>query len=245
MSHIRVAISGGGLAGATLFHGLQRFPHLDVHIFDSAAAFKEAGLAIGVTRDALAAIDLIGPSAIQALERAGAVPMRRVRFMLAQGEGQGNVVDAVDEKTAGQRLTSIVHRAAFLQELLADAPQQCLHTSKRFDRADRKADGSITIHLPDGTTHDCDVLIGADGIHSTVRKLILRNDPAAVPRNTGVWVIMTLQPCKDAQASIGEGTIKFEEALEYSWIGHGTYMLHNVLSGGTWYSLSLLPAIKI
>ncbi|KAK7739090.1 hypothetical protein SLS62_011312 [Diatrype stigma] len=232
MSHIRVAISGGGLAGATLFHALQRFPHLDVHIFESAAAFKEAGMAIGVTRNALAALDLMGPSAVQALERAGAVPMRGVRFMLAEGEGQGSVLDEVDEMTSGQRLTNIVHRAAFLQELLAGAPKQRMHISKRLDRADRKADGSITMHFTDGTTQDCDILIGADGIHSTVRKLILGNDPAAMPRNTGVWLIMTLQSYEDAQTSIGEGTINFEEALEYSWIGRGAYILHNLLNGG-------------
>lgn len=70
---IRIAISGGGLAGATLFHALHRFPHLDVHIFESASAFKEAGMAFGITRNAQAALELIGPTAVQALERAGAV----------------------------------------------------------------------------------------------------------------------------------------------------------------------------
>ena len=43
---------------------------------------------------------------------------------------------------------------------------------------------------------------------------------------------MTLQPYADAQASIGKGTIDFEEAREYSWIGKGTYILHNLLSEG-------------
>lgn len=71
---IRISISGGGLAGATLFHALHRFPHLDVHIFESASAFKEAGMAVGVTRNAQRALGLMGPTAVQALERAGAVP---------------------------------------------------------------------------------------------------------------------------------------------------------------------------
>lgn len=37
---IRIAISGGGLAGATLLHGLLHYPQLDVHIFESADSFK-------------------------------------------------------------------------------------------------------------------------------------------------------------------------------------------------------------
>ncbi|KAK6212330.1 hypothetical protein LQW54_005463 [Pestalotiopsis sp. IQ-011] len=232
MSPIRAAISGGGLAGATLFHPLQRFSHLDVHIFESASAFKEAGLAIGVTRNALAALDLMGPSIVQALDRAGAVPMRGVRFMVAQGKEQGKIVDEVDEQTAGKRLTSIVHRAALLQELLAGAPQERMHTSKELGRVDRTADGPVKLYFTDGTTHECDVLIGADGIHSTIRKFILGDDTAAVPRNTGVWLIMTLQPYADAQASLGRGTVDVEEAREYSWLGNGTYILHNLLQGG-------------
>jgi salicylate hydroxylase len=90
---IRIAISGGGLAGASLVHALLQYPNTDAHIFESAAEFKEAGAAVGVTRNALAALDLIGPSAAQCLERAGAVPLRGVRFMLAQGECQGSLID--------------------------------------------------------------------------------------------------------------------------------------------------------
>lgn len=117
---IRIAISGGGLTGASLLHALLPHAHLDVHIFESATAFKEAGMAIGVARNALAALDLIGPSAARCLQRSGAVPMRGVRFMLAQGEGAGNLID--ETKDEGKRITSIVHRAAFLRELLADVP---------------------------------------------------------------------------------------------------------------------------
>ncbi|KAK9772018.1 putative Salicylate hydroxylase [Seiridium cardinale] len=231
-STIRVAISGGGLAGATLFHSLLHCPHLDVHIFESATAFKEAGMAIGVTRNALATLELIGPSAVQALEWAGAVPMRGVRFMVAQGEGQGNLIDEVDEATTGQRLTSIVHRATFLRELLAHAPQNRMHASKKLHKVYQEPGGPVILHFTDETTHECDILIGADGIHSTVRQLILGNDPAATTRNTGVWLIMTLQPYTEARASVGKGSIDFECAREYSWIGHGTYVLHNLLSDG-------------
>jgi len=234
MSHpIRIAISGGGLAGASLLHALLPYPHLDVHIFESAAAFKEAGMAIGIARNALAALDLIGRSAAQCLERAGAVPMVGVRFMLAQGEGEGNMIDETKDEASGKRVTSIVHRAAFLRELLVDVPQERMHASKKLDTIDRNSDGSITLHFTDGTTHECDVLIGADGIRSTVRKFVLgEDDPAAFPRNTGSWAIMTLKPYAEAQASIGKGLVNIEDAREYMWIGNNAYLMHNVLNEG-------------
>ncbi|KAI2784532.1 hypothetical protein F4815DRAFT_440837 [Daldinia loculata] len=140
-------------------------------------------MAIGIARNALAALELTGPSAIECLERAGAVPMKGVRFMLAQGESQGSLIDEVD----------------------------------------------------DGTTHECDILIGADGIHSTAKSAALRaaafasiesesesesDNPAASPRNTGTWLVMTLQP------------FSIEDAREYSWIRDGSFILHNLLSDG-------------
>lgn len=86
---IRVAISGGGLAGASLIHALLQHAHLDVHIFESAPEFKEAGAAVGTTKNALAALELMGPSAVQCLDRAGAVPMLGARMFLAEGPNQG------------------------------------------------------------------------------------------------------------------------------------------------------------
>ncbi|RYC64149.1 hypothetical protein CHU98_g2052 [Xylaria longipes] len=229
---LRIAISGGGLAGASLMHDLFQCPHLDVHIFKSASAFKEVGLAIGVTRNAQAALDLISPQSAQLLKRAGAVPMRGVRFIIAQREGQGEVINEVDHISAGKRLTNIIHHAAYLQELLANVPHKRLHASKRLSSIDRNLD-SITLRFTDKTTHEYDILVGANAIHSTVRKFILReNDPAARPINTGFWVVMTLQPYVKAQGTIGQGPVDSEDAREYSWIGNGSYIMHNVLSDG-------------
>lgn len=201
---IRIAISGGGLAGASLLQALMQYPHLDVHLFESAPELRADGIAMGVTRNAQAALDLIGPPAPQLLKRAGAVAMRGVRFMIGGGEGQGDVIDQVGTDNE-ERLTSIVHRAAYLKELLAEVPEERLHASKKLTSVDQGVDrdgasggedeGPITLHFTDGTTHECDILVGADGIHSTVRKLILgADDPATSPRNTGLWIVMTLQP---------------------------------------------------
>ncbi|KAI1137265.1 FAD/NAD(P)-binding domain-containing protein [Hypoxylon sp. FL0543] len=230
-SPIRIAIIGGGLAGASLLHALIKFSHLDIHIFESAAAFKEAGMAIGIARNAQAALELIGPSAAQCLDRAGAVPMRGVRFMLAQGEGAGSMPDEVDDIVRGKRLTSIVHRAALLQELLADIPPERMHASKKLQKIE--GNGPITIYFTDGTTHECDILIGADGIHSTVRKLVLgEDDPAASPQNSGAWFLMTLQPFDKAQASLGKELVDIDDAREYGWAGRNAFLMHNILSGG-------------
>lgn len=229
---IRIAIIGGGLAGASLIHALIKSPHLDVHIFEAAPEFKEAGMAIGISRNAQAALKLIGPSAEQCLDQAGAVAMKGVKFMLAQGEDRGgSMADEVDEAAQGKRLTSIVHRVNLLEALLAGVPGDRMHASKKLQKIERG--DSVTAYFTDGTTHECDILIGADGIHSTVRKFVLGgDDPAASPQNSGAWFLMTLQPFDKAQASLGKELVDLEDAREYGWAGRRAFLMHNILSGG-------------
>ncbi|KAJ4421149.1 hypothetical protein N0V82_003913 [Gnomoniopsis sp. IMI 355080] len=191
------------------------------------------GAAVGIARNALAALDIIGPSAADTLDGAGAVPRLGVRFMLGQGPSQGALIDEADAKAEHRRLTSIVHRAAWLKELLSDVPSDCMHTSKKLLRVDTPTAGPLTLHFTGGTTHECDILIGADGIYSTVRGIILRKDNTATqPRNSGQWLVMALIPYEKAQASLGNDLVNIDDAREYMWTGDGHFMLHNVLSGG-------------
>lgn len=106
-------------------------------------------MAVGVTRNALAALDLIGTSAAQALERAGAVPQKGFRIALAQGPSQGKLIGEIDVSGPdGKRLTSIVHRADFLRELLAGIPKDRMHASKKLESIDKQSPtGPVTLHL--------------------------------------------------------------------------------------------------
>lgn len=239
---VRVAISGGGLAGATLAHALLKHAHLDVHIFESAGAFREDGAAVGLALNALSALDLIGASAAACPVRAGAVDQKGVRFMLAQGPDAGEdgvmIDEVVDDSAAGgRRVVSTVHRGALLGELLAVVPPGRMHASKRLEGVDRGGGGAggppVTLRFADGTAHECDVLIGADGIHSTVRGIVLGGeDPAARPRNTGWWAIMRLMPYAEARAALGEGLVDAGDPRQYGWTGSGAYLMHDVLGGG-------------
>jgi salicylate hydroxylase len=109
-----------------------------------------------------------------------------------------------------------------------------MHASKKLERVEHEDEGgAMILHFTDGTTHECDVLVGADGIHSTVRKIILgEQDPAVHPRNAGWWAIMTLKPYVEARASLGEGPVDAANAREHMWVGDRTYLMHNVLNDG-------------
>ena len=79
---LRIAITGGGLAGATLANALLDLPHLDIHIYESAPKFSERGAAVGLAVNAQRALAEIIPSANELLDRAGAVPMNSTRILI-------------------------------------------------------------------------------------------------------------------------------------------------------------------
>lgn len=85
-SPIKIAIIGGGLAGATIVNGLLRHAHLDVHVFESAAEFSERGAAVGLASNAQRALEqVIGEAEATALlEKAGAVMQASSRLCIVR-----------------------------------------------------------------------------------------------------------------------------------------------------------------
>ena len=79
---LRIAISGGGLAGAAIANALFRQPHLDVHVYESAAEFMESGQAVGIAINAQRALSMIVPDAEDLFQRAGAIPKSSTRIMI-------------------------------------------------------------------------------------------------------------------------------------------------------------------
>lgn len=62
--------------------------------------------------------------------------------------------------------------------------------------------------------------------------MILGDSKTASPVNSGWWAIWTLQEYAKGRSYIGEGPVDIEDAREYAWTGDGTFLMHNLLSGG-------------
>lgn len=85
-SSIKIAVIGGGLAGATIAHALLRHAHLDVHVYESAPEFSERGAAVGLASDAQEALkQVIGAAETTVLlEKAGAVIQASTRLCIVR-----------------------------------------------------------------------------------------------------------------------------------------------------------------
>ena len=119
--------------------------------------------------------------------------------MQGKGEHEGKVITA--QRCSGGQQS--VHRARFLESLVRLIPNERTHFGKRLLKIEDKSSdgGRITLHFTDGTTIDTDALLGADGVHSTVRLHLLGDrHPAARPVYAGVTAY--------------RGVVKMGEAVE-------------------------------
>jgi salicylate hydroxylase len=83
-SPLKIAIIGGGLAGAVLANALLKQPHLSIHIFESAPEFSERGAAVGIAVNGQAALAEIGGPVADVVERAGGVVMSSSRMFMVR-----------------------------------------------------------------------------------------------------------------------------------------------------------------
>jgi salicylate hydroxylase/6-hydroxynicotinate 3-monooxygenase len=68
-----------------------------------------------------------------------------------------------------------MHRGELHDALLSTVPANSVHTAKKLVGLDQ-AKGRVTLTFADGSRATADAVIGADGVHSTVRDLIIGRD---------------------------------------------------------------------
>ncbi|KAI0206734.1 salicylate hydroxylase [Astrocystis sublimbata] len=221
---IRIAVIGGGLAGASLANALIRSSHLSVHVFESAPEFSERGAAIGLSCNAQRALQQFIPSAQELLGAAGAVPMRSSRVMMGCGADAGAFVCDVGEH-GDHEPSLVVHRPSLLRELLAPLPREALHANKNVTSIQETATG-VELKFHDGEVETFDAIIGADGVFSIVRQHVVpREEWTGTP--SGFYDCRNVIPYERAKAAIGPEY--FETDRQYGWAGDGAYFLHDVL----------------
>ena len=166
--HPQVAVVGGGIGGLGAALSLLR-AGLDVHVYEQAHALREVGAGIQVSPNASRVLHGLGlaDKLAELGVRPGAHHQRRWddgRTLLKTPLG-----DAVIEAFGFPHYQS--HRADVLSMLIAAFPAERLHIGHRLVAFTDRGD-CVNAEFENGKRITTDALIGADGIHSTVRELL-------------------------------------------------------------------------
>jgi salicylate hydroxylase len=179
MQDVRVGVVGGGIGGLAAAVALCR-PEFDVTVYEQAASLNESGSGLVLPPQALAALGQIDTSIGVAVQTAGQRYPRSAAVPLLLHTGTVLAADSffVSGHDPGLPpmvtiLRSDLHR--MLQGAASDAGVT-VRTSARvagFVEDERE----VTIAFADGESVSVDILIGADGLRSTVRCGLLGTQP--------------------------------------------------------------------
>ncbi|MFF1696637.1 FAD-dependent oxidoreductase [Streptomyces sp. NPDC058257] len=214
-------VIGGGIAGPVAAMALHK-AGIEATVYeaydDSVSKERSSRFGGGMT---------VAPNGLQALEtidaaeavRAIGTPVTALGLRSWTGRHLAQLVPPADLPT-----TRFVWRTELQEALVAEATRRgiVLHRGKRLLDATDTGTG-VTARFSDGSLARADILIGADGLHSTVRSLI---DPSAPkPHYAGMLTFSASVP-KPTDLPSTEGVL-------YMCFGKKAYFAYQILDDGS------------
>lgn len=164
---MKVVVIGAGLGGLALAQRLLD-ADIDVRVYerDSAIEARFQGYRIGFGAEGLKALyGAVQPRLYPLLEAVSGLVENTGRAV----DSQLNVLGEKERDDDEGRM----YDRNVLRHLLIAGLEGHLHYDMKLDRYEELPDGRVRAHFADGTTDDADVLVGADGAGSTVRRQLL------------------------------------------------------------------------
>lgn len=211
---MRIGIVGGGIGGLTLALALRR-RGLAADVYEQASELREIGAAVALSANATRELDRLGClGAIAALAtepseliwRGWSDERRAAAFPVAKGDAY---------RTRFGAPYFCIHRAD-LQRVLGGAhgPDR-LHLGHRLVALAEK-DSAVKLDFANGRSAEVDILVGADGVRSQVRRFVAGEERAAY---SGTSAFRGIVPVRDLPS------LPDPRALQF-WMGPNAHLLH-------------------
>nr|ATG80391.1 plastid zeaxanthin epoxidase precursor [Madagascaria erythrocladioides] len=238
VASLKVAVAGGGLGGLAVAGALLQ-KGFDVRVYEQASSYKPFGGPIQVQSNALALLQDINESLTRAISAEGT----------ATGNRKSGIKDGLSDawycqfdtgapaKKRNLPLTHVIDRPK-LQEALAkfviSQSPRAIRTSSRVVGYCNHAD-HVDVLLENGTTESADVLVGADGIWSSVRAQMHGEDARSSASYSGYHCFTAT--CKYVSEDVDEISYKI-------YLGKKQYFVASDVGQGRvqWYAFLGRPA---
>ncbi|MEA2466771.1 MAG: 3-hydroxybenzoate 6-monooxygenase [Thermoleophilaceae bacterium] len=221
---VRILVVGGGVGGLACALGLARVGRR-VRVLEAAPEFSEIGAGIQLAPNATRALDELG--VLQPMLHQAVFPQELVYMDARTGERitsvdlGGPFVERYGHPYVVMHRTDL--HSALLDACIAD-PGVTLETNKAVEEVEDLGD-SARARCADGTSYEADCLIGADGLHSVVRRLMSDDEPVASEYVAYRGAI----PFAEVSPHAGEDSMVM-------WVGPDLHLVQYKLRGGELYN---------
>ena len=212
-----IAIVGGGLAGLAAAAALAKVG-IAAEVFEAAPRLGEIGAGVNVSPQAIRILRAIG------LGDAIATAANVAPGVLTRDMHSGAALDYRDHANIEARFGAPLctfHRADLLEALARGVDRRRVHLGHRLTALSEGTD-TVALHFANGVTHDAELIIAADGIHSQVRRGLYGYDH---PTYTGQMVWRALVAGSSVPADV------LEPSGHVQWLGSGRHFFAYYLRG--------------
>jgi len=218
---LKVIIAGGGIGGAAAALALLR-KGFDVEVYEQAAELGEVGAGVQISPNGSRALDYLG--VFKQLEKVSCAPEKKEFRLWNSGDSwpMFDLGKIAIEKYGYPYLT--VYRPDLLETLVNAAREikpDVFHLGQPVVDIQQDAQ-SATLILQDGSSATGDILIGADGIKSTIRRQLWGPD---VPKFSGMMAWRAVIPMQNLPSHM-------QVMVGSTWIGPGQHLVNYPLRDG-------------
>lgn len=227
LKNLTVAVIGAGYAGATTALALNQLG-AKVTVYEQAQEVKEVGAGIGLRPSTMDQFRRLG-----IFEQINAVTSPSEYFEIVTAHGQRIAMEEWPEKEAFGATTHFVHRGDFIDALLSVLPAGMVKLDHRLSTIIDNGN-SATAVFDNGVKVTADLIVGADGIRSQVRKHLFSDKP---PVFAGEHAYRAVIPASMTHGLVDDGNLRM-------WVGHGTkiYLLPLLHREDVSYDVTCLAA---
>lgn len=205
IKNLNVAVIGAGYAGATAAHALHRLG-ARVTVYEQAQEVREVGAGIGLRPSTMDQFRKLG-----IYDAINTVTSPSDFFEILTAQGQRIIMEEWPEKAAFKATTHFVHRGDFINALLGVLPPGMVKLNHRLSGiVDNGTNATVTFE--NGASVQADLVVGADGIRSQVRKHLFSAKP---PVFAGEHAYRVVIPASETFGLVDDGNLRM-------YMGHGT-----------------------
>ncbi|KAF7552704.1 hypothetical protein G7Z17_g4113 [Cylindrodendrum hubeiense] len=180
-----VAIIGGGPGGLGTAIALSELPFLHVTLYEQNPEPREAGAGISLSTNAWKILDLLGASdGVKGGSKSNTHQRNAFTGKIL------NVSKKPENSAADSRGAIRARRTRLQSALLARVPEGVIQYNKKLVSLENLKEGGVLLQFKDGTEVTVDLVVGADGIRSNVRRILFPDHQLHFTGNTAFRVLV-------------------------------------------------------